>query len=537
MSYSKLQAENDKAIAALKSIIEERDKERASENKREKEYGIIDKDIRDFCKSILSKRDMNSGEDPGEILKNSLKYDKMSTKTLIAETKKAREEYDEGRIDLMRQLHNENSDLKKAKKNLEEHYRINKEVLSNNAEEKKQFKKDIAKLSLMLHEAKKEVEVSPIRLTGKDAKRKAMIMEESETLNVKKRIEDIKLNEREKEIAETVNRVLNNPAKDSKEERARQILKVVGDTGLSLRPDIENEVRERMKDKFTDADERFSTTKLNAAFTFLTEQQLMKKDSFINNKAKVTFYILTGLGNRVFYDIEGKEAAEAEFSKVTANHNNPEHGYGIVNVAKIMRQYPKRFSNISEFNVGKQGVYFVSHIVRENEEGDLVSVEKTTHPDIAFDEDYEQRFIEYEMVTQSKDEYYRKFDSYISYGVKMLIYIFPSKKVKDEFVRYVESYKEEKEAEGILYDVDFYLYTTDEFETMCEGDKEWKPYEKFDKETDSQEDTVKKETESKLPEKEVIKEVRKRPMPIKKQSQSNIGTSLKGKVPRVMKSE
>lgn len=505
MGYNKLEAENEKTIAALKSIIEERDKERASEAKREKEYTIIDKDIRDFCKSILSKRDMNSGKDPADILKDSLIYDSMPTKKLIAETKKAREEYDEGRIDLMRQLHNENSSLKKEKNNLEEHYRINKEALTGSAEEKKQLKKNIARLQDKVGKLVgelKQVEVSPIPLTKKDTERKALLTEESKNLETKKRINDVKLSKQEQEIEELTTNILQNPQKESKEEKARAILKIIGDTGLSIRVDIEEALRAKFKNKVKDVEETFKTSALNAAFTFLVEKGLLGKDSFSTFEGKTTYYVMSNLGNKVFYNIEKREAKEAEMAKVTATHSSKEHGYGILKLAKIMRAYPKRFSEISEYNKGKQGVNLTTHIMRENEEGDMVSKEVHIEPDIAFDEDFEQRYIEYELVSQSKAEYFEKFDKYISRGVKMLIYIFPSEKVRREFLRYVTSYKEEKEEEGILYDVNFYLYTIAEFKEMCEKGETWKPY-KF-KEDNEDDEKITEYTDRKDEEKEEV---------------------------------
>lgn len=489
MGYDKDYAQENRAMTTLRTTIEERDKERENNKRIEAEHKEVDSAIRELCEIIISKRDMNSGSDKVLLLKTgAVNYKKYPTKKLINEAKKARKEYDEIRTNLMKELHKKNSELKLECINLQEHDKINREALQLKSDEIHALKKKIIEDGQKNTKPSKEVKTTTnVKTTEEEKVRTAKTVVAAEKIATERGDEKLAKalrknkspnTDRERQIKE-MTEIINQGGITW--ERAKIIFGIIGRTGASLTTDIEKEYKKYLANKKkykTDEELEREAKRYNYALSRLTDAGLLEKGSF-NLSGPRVYYQMSSLGNVIFRNIEGREAVPSHYAKVTAAHSSPQHGYGIVEIASIMREYPGRFMNISEFNK-ETAKNLVTHIEKDGE-----VVEARIEPDIIFDEKFtnaegarviEERYIEYELVTQSKDEYFTKIEKYIMRGTKDLFFIFPNGDLKTAFQRYVNQYLSKKKEKGIDFsDVNFYLYTTEEFSLMCEDGKSWKP--------------------------------------------------------------
>ena len=469
---------------ALKLTLEERDKEREAHEKQWEQVKTNDKLTRKLCLDILAKWNIGREDIDESLKKNAVSFEKLSTDKLIAEAQKKRKEYDEERTNIMKGLFDELTDAKRQISNLEAHNIATENKISQKNEQILVLKDLIKETKKVQSSSNQKSAVMKAQRSKADVQRQRQINKEAEALaekeeakklqqaqeqlnsietKYKNQIEDIKPN--------TIKRLANELIKNEKYELAKNVFCVMCRTGKSLKQDIIKDANKKRLE--ATGKELVSETPFNNAFQRLIELGLISEGSFTDAITKRTFYEVTGTGSSVFFELDGKEPKESEYSKVSAYHDNPSHGYGILGVANIMREYKKRFSHISEFNRGNQGVILdVNMVVKED--GKSKEIKKKIFPDIAFTEDNEERYLEYELVTQQQQEYNEKIEKYIMHGEKGLYFVFPKVELKASFQKIIQQYLKLKLKEGVDFsDIKFYLYTFKEFEKMCQNGEDW----------------------------------------------------------------
>lgn len=474
-----------RAAEALRLTLEEREKERAVDEKRWAQVESHDKFIRKLCLDIIAKWNIGREDIDSSLKKGAINYEKLPTDKLITEANAKRREYDEERTNLMKGLFDE---LAEARREIED-LKVHKEIDDNTIVAKKN---EIHKLKLQLIEAtknssgksnEKKIETHTVVSVSEEdkIKAKALILE-AESISEKKEIKDLsaacsklkknKHNATQEKVDEIVEELTNG---GKNWEKPKILFNIIGQTGLSIKNDIEAEYAKRIREV-----SKSNNTPVNILYSLnkLVEIGILTEGTFSYFNGTLKYYLLTGLGSAAYFKIRGKEAADSQYSKVCAAHANPRHGYGIIYIANLMREYPERFSNISEFNKGNMGKTLEVEIIEEVD-GEKKVTQCKIEPDIAFDEGKSEKYIEYELVTQTSDEYNRKIEKYIMHGEKELYFIFPEIALKESFEKTITQYLAAKKKSGVDFsDVKFYLYTIDEFKNMCEMGEPWEPWNK-----------------------------------------------------------
>ena len=488
MSDKKYFYQKEKVEAELKLFYEERDKEREAVKKREAYYEDIERRARKIATEIISQNSIyaNERETSEGLQKGHKSVFGLSTVELLKEAEKSRGVYNAKRNELMKELMRKNSELKLSINNLKEQANLNSNRHKSDKEEIMLLRNKISEM------VKNPTKGTYMIDTEQGKKAKQVIKEKVKEVNnniQKRHLENILDDIESNEIKES-----NMPDKDkidalteklqkcdaSTWERAKNIFVTIGKTGFSLKPDIEKAHKERLEEqaKKKNINNIENLLKnLNDGFDKLENLGVVDKGTFTYWKSTVTYYLLTGIGVKVYKNLLGEAPKTAEITEVVSCHHNPQHGYGIIKLAELMREYPNRFSEISEYNKGEKGKTL--NVKVRLEDGSLEA--KTIEPDIVFRETFEgvneERYIEYELGTQKPDEYYNKINKYVNRGVDNIFFLFPNDMTRNNFKRHIKNFIAKKKEKGIEYpDLKFYLYTTKEFIDMCANKEDWVPY-------------------------------------------------------------
>jgi hypothetical protein len=121
------------------------------------------------------------------------------------------------------------------------------------------------------------------------------------------------------------------------------ILEVIGREGLSKYPEIEKRVKE-MDSNLTDSPIRKSTA-------VLENMKMLSKETLtgLPLTSVVCVYMLTDTGERLYKYKFGKSPVLSEATKVRKEHDNLDHGYGILEMESILRD-TGRYKEIRVFN-------------------------------------------------------------------------------------------------------------------------------------------------------------------------------------------
>ena len=121
-----------------------------------------------------------------------------------------------------------------------------------------------------------------------------------------------------------------------------RILEVIGGEGLAKYPDIERSAMEK--------EPEMVKNKLRTATQQLYRMKVLDQESLnLPLTPRVFIYRLTDIGERLYRSRFEKAPVESEQDKVRREHDNVEHGYGIMDLERVLTE-SGRYKNIHIFN-------------------------------------------------------------------------------------------------------------------------------------------------------------------------------------------
>ena len=215
-----------------------------------------------------------------------------------------------------------------------------------------------------------------------------------------------------------------------------EILRVIGEYGLSLYPDIKSKVKEGGRIKDT------GDTKINALTSGLVGKGALLKESVSYYNGKVLIYQLTPKGERAYLTKYNKPPVMSEAKKITAEHNNYEHGYGIKMLADAIRNSGV-FKDVDEFRRRK-----AERLDPGGKNGASSYI-----PDIlCVDKNNETLFIEYEMGTTPNRDFLAKCAKMCDV-TSTLNFVAPNGAVAEKLLEQVEKFIDNRGGGERLYGV------------------------------------------------------------------------------------
>lgn len=164
-----------------------------------------------------------------------------------------------------------------------------------------------------------------------------------------------------------------------------EILYAIGNDGYSKYQDIENSIVER-KPEMARPTIRKAASEIEGA-AILTHEKIL-----LPLKPISIIYRLSDIGVRLYVDHFGKKPVVSEVEKIIAEHDNVEHGYGILDVASMLTE-KGWYDEVSAFNR-------VAHKVKLGN--------KSYIPDIYAEKDGQKEYFEYERGLHTQADFNEK---------------------------------------------------------------------------------------------------------------------------------
>jgi len=166
-----------------------------------------------------------------------------------------------------------------------------------------------------------------------------------------------------------------------------RIMEAIGVKGLSRYKEIEAYVLE---------DAHFLKTSVRTATLKLTTMSALNKEKFaLPISSQGVFYCLTDIGTRMFKHHFKKEPCVSELHRVIAQHDNAEHGYGILDIQNVL-EASGRYTSVSSNNRDKaidvtldgRQLKYVPDLICKSVKGytEYIEYERGTHNQYDFSE-------------------------------------------------------------------------------------------------------------------------------------------------------
>ena len=119
-------------------------------------------------------------------------------------------------------------------------------------------------------------------------------------------------------------------------------VEVIGKDGLSKYADIEKEILEKVPEQ--------KPSRIRSGVLSLTKMNVISLEKVsLPLSSRMVVYRLTDIGARLYEKQYGTKPVLSELDKIIAEHDNAEHGYGILDVGKILENSGK-YKEVSCFN-------------------------------------------------------------------------------------------------------------------------------------------------------------------------------------------
>lgn len=348
VSYSQLLNQYHTAISKAQNFQEELGKKKDQWAKREKEFGITEKLIRELCEDILAK-------DGGEMkLGEEYSWSNIPLNELI---KKAG--------DVFRQYNSNRTELEKKLMQIAEERRQQTESLKDQIIRMKSKTGIDNAPGIKESVPPKEEEYTPKEIqavisTDKDVNLdEQALMDDIEedgqfiqltprsvpsTTNQKNVKEKQKAKKREKSRKSSVDEsflLTFREIEKKMDEFEWEVLKAIGDTGHSTFEDIAGEIFKRKT--------KVSKNRIRNACETLKNMGLLQNETVKTPIRSFVVYYMETLGEKIYEKKYGKQATLSEFEKIIKEHDNPIHGYGIKELRLILEEM-NCFTTISDEN-------------------------------------------------------------------------------------------------------------------------------------------------------------------------------------------
>lgn len=363
MSYDTLSAMYNRLVAAHRSLQEQIKEKEDCWAAQERQYIRTITAARALCELIVVKDTANN-----EFLGKSFSWSSLSADDLIARAKKTFIEYNAEQTKCINKMKEIMMAQTATIENLETQLQYNdseSEGQSVSHENREMKPKPIGQVSATKNESgqtplnkadkavrdavnsgKADIEVIEEDFDGSeldDAQQFAMATA-GETIAIDNGKPPIKLSQRSKQNKESVSKkmagdILVNVEKieESMTDRRWDVIKCIGDTGEYLPKEIYFYL---YNTDYTEA-QGSSKTNFKNDLHSLVMINAIKKESAINPfNPKLEVYRLTSTGAVLYERKFGKKPADSQLKQIVKDHDNLEHGIGIILLADLMRQSP-----------------------------------------------------------------------------------------------------------------------------------------------------------------------------------------------------
>ena len=396
-SYEALLSQYNLAIARYQDLEEQYRTKKEQWAAKESEMKAVEENARSLCEAILAK-------DGGEMgLGESYTWRTIDTHTLLQKALGSYTRYNENRTDVMRKLLHAAEQRRDTIESLQD--QIKRMMLQEKRKEPDPLATSLDVPPQLFSSKSGDEKEAPVPHKIKEAAKAEqieVIIEENKDL----RHDDLALEEEMAKIgAELQRKVMEQsiPATAAKarldtikkakgkasgsmahmvdladiEEKmtaaAWAITEAIGHDGISEYPKIEARAKEILTQK-TEAGEiskdnlKAVESKLRTAVRALDGMGVLGKEQLkLPLRPNMYVYRLSDIGGRLYERRFGNGAVLSELEKIIAEHDNAEHGYGIIDVAKILEE-SGRYSSVSAFNRAKKievrpGVFYEPDII------------------------------------------------------------------------------------------------------------------------------------------------------------------------------
>lgn len=407
-----------------KTLSEQNEYRNEEMRKREERFSVIEKNIRDVCEEILA-------NDKSEITSDDF-WGKIDVNELMKRTTASYRKYNKERSNILKQL----VDLAESRR-FEIEDRLEEIAIlkaNGNYEETMKQKEVDAVVKQMPNDIRKAAEDNEVKVIIEDETDNLAIIDEvlnyaTQSKPTAKSIPTVASETKTsyanviKEQRATLHTVDINLITSKFTELCWLFVKAVGEKGYSLYSDIEKYVVGAIKD---DENAKVTQAKLRTVSQQLINQGVVSATQVDRPLCGRTIcYQLTDIGTRIYTEKYKDRPVLSEIQMLIAEHDNPEHGYGIVDLAEVMREsseYKKVSSN--------------------NRKNPLIISETSKYvPDIiALHKSGETQYIEYERGFTAKADFIAKCNKMARFG-NTLYFVAPNAKVLEKLVKSVTDWK------------------------------------------------------------------------------------------------
>ena len=345
--YATLLNQYNIAVAAGQNLQETLETRELQWDKREEDFKITEKLMRELCESILAK-------DPKEmVLGADYSWSSIPINELIIKTKKVFSEHNCKQKDFLQKMLDLAEDRRLQIGDLEEQIQLMKsspataatmtqEEIQERIKKEKQEKAAIASLPLKAQEAaaKGKIEVIMEKEDEEDefeaivlkdmADKGGKVQLTPKSIPVTPARKQLEKKRQRKEQGVVAHMVNLKEYEDKLNESNWAVLEVIGKMGLSRYTEIENAVFE--------SEPSYTTNRVRIATEILANIGLLNKE-LIKNPLKGTLYVyqMTDMGSRIFKDKFGQMPVVSELDEIMSEHDNCVHGYGIRFIAEMLK--------------------------------------------------------------------------------------------------------------------------------------------------------------------------------------------------------
>lgn len=348
VSYSQLLNQYHTAISKAQNFQDELRKKKEQWAKREKEFGITEKLMRELCEDILAKdgTEMKLGKE--------YSWSSIPLNKLIKKTGDVFRQYNCSRTELEKRL------MQIAEERRQQVESLQDQIMRMKAKAGKIDTSDIPESTPAKEKEYNPKEIQEVISSDKDVNlAEQALMEDMEedgqliqltprsvpsTTNQKNVKEKQKTKKREKSRKSPVDEAFLVTFHEIEEKMNNfewEVLKAIGDTGYSTFEDIAGEIFNRLT--------KVSKNRVRNACETLKNMGLLHNDTVKTPiRSFVVFYMET-LGEKIYEKKYRKPAVISEFEKIVKEHDNPIHGYSIKEL-RLMLEEMNCFTMISDEN-------------------------------------------------------------------------------------------------------------------------------------------------------------------------------------------
>ena len=384
---------------------------------------------RDLCESILAK------DKKEMVLGVEYTWNKVPTVELILKARKSFIEYNKQRTDLMKHLVDSLDERRGEIESLKEQINIlltnsgsstlTKEELEKRVESEKRNEAELNKTSYDIKKNAEQghIQVEAIKMENSDGTCKteeeliseALQFDESfmrptpSSIPVKESKASKDMKKRQKEMLQTPKAHVIDLREHINKMNAVSwdILNEIGTNGTSVYTEIESAIVNNKSNNYTQS--RIRTATYEMARAGILHNQTIN----LPLRPKVTLFALSDIGQRLYKEKNnGKTAVVSEVERIIAEHDNVEHGYGIIDIASVLRASDE-FTDVCTDR--KQNT-----IVLENNNKYI--------PDIVCTTEKHKHYVEYERGTHTQTDFNAKCNKMLRV-TRYLNFVVPNKEI------------------------------------------------------------------------------------------------------------